>query len=349
MSYFNLYIFAFLLNFIFTFAGFTPLGRTNHKSVLVDKKLYIYSGQNLKNLYDFFYLDFSQNFTTTADLQWNNLNLTGSPRKMFETACIGGNNNDLIFIFGNENGTDNEFTFTSKFDTRNQQWSFVTSGVNGPVWIDGGADLCANFNNGSIAVIAGAGNVSQASDIWIFDSLKSKWSLRNSPNKPEHLVFYRAITLPDQTILYIGGSYDAVSLNSLFLYDTASNTWKNLTTSGTTPPSRICSSAVLTSDKRIIMFGGASTDNFKNVFGDLWILDIETYQWSEGNISNPNGITLALHTATLVDDYMIIAFGTYDNIGNLSSTIYMLDVSQRNSYKWVTEFIPRTTNTANFN
>ncbi|RIB01603.1 hypothetical protein C2G38_2050743 [Gigaspora rosea] len=204
--------------------------QSKHKSVLVDKKLYIYGGfdQNFTSLYDFFYLDFSQNFTTTGALQWNDLTHTGSPRKQFETTCIGGNNNDLIFIFGNENGNDDETTFTSKFDTRNQQWSFVTSGVNGPVWIDGGGDLCAKFNNGSIAVIAGSRNVYPANDIWIFDSLKLTWSLRNSPNKPEFVYSYRALTLPDQTILYIGGSYDSVSLNSLFLYDTASNTWKNL-------------------------------------------------------------------------------------------------------------------------
>ncbi|CAG8831775.1 33524_t:CDS:2, partial [Gigaspora margarita] len=51
-------------------------------------------------------------------------------------------------------------------------------------------------------------------------------------------------------------------------------------------------------------------DRQETVLGDLWILDIATnpYQWSTGNISNLNGLALGLHTATLVDDYMIIAF-----------------------------------------
>ncbi|KAF0550221.1 galactose oxidase [Gigaspora margarita] len=96
------------------------------------------------------------------------------------------------------------------------------------------------------------------------------------------------------------------------------------------------------SDKRIIVFGGL---NYLSLgLGDLWILNIESYQWSAGNISNSNGLTLWSHTANLVDNYMIDAFGTVDEP---SQRIYMLDVSQNDSYKWVTEFTPSTTNTTN--
>ncbi|CAG8755820.1 21105_t:CDS:2, partial [Gigaspora margarita] len=71
------------------------------------------------------------------------------------------------------------------------------------------------------------------------------------------------------------------------------------------------------------------------------ILDIETYQWTARNISNSNNLTLTSHTATLVNNYMIVAFGVYDNKVNInaSSSMYILDISQRDSYKWVIEFI----------
>ncbi|CAG8849772.1 16606_t:CDS:2, partial [Gigaspora margarita] len=49
-------------------------------------------------------------------------------------------------------------------------------------------------------------------------------------------------------------------------------------TNGPIPPSRLGFSAVLTSDKHIIIFGGVSEDIDVNVFGYLWNLDIETYQ-----------------------------------------------------------------------
>ncbi|CAG8736232.1 10688_t:CDS:2, partial [Ambispora leptoticha] len=89
---------------------------------------------------------------------------------------------------------------------------------------------------------------------------------------------------------------------------------------GPTPPA---------SDGRIIIFGGdGNNGNNGIIYGDLWILDIATYRWSIGNILNPIfDLTLYAHTATLVDNYMFVAF-------------VMLNISQKDSYKWVTEFTP---------
>src|SRR6185437_13882272 len=106
MLLFNFYIFTFLLNFTFTFAAFIPNGRAWHSSVLINNKLY-FSGGN-KDAYiinatnEFFYLDVSKPFTTTDDdsMQWVDLTYPGGPLKTGATACIGGKNNDMIFIFG---------------------------------------------------------------------------------------------------------------------------------------------------------------------------------------------------------------------------------------------------------
>ncbi|KAF0408745.1 galactose oxidase [Gigaspora margarita] len=295
MSYFNFYIFTFLLNFIFTFANFVPTARWLQTSVIIDKKLYFSGGQNKNQqfLNDFFYLDVSQNFTITA-LPWNDLSFTGAPKTSEASAC-SGNNNDL-FIFG---GMIQNNSFAVKYDISNKQWANTTTGGNEPSKIK--TISCAKFNNGSIAIF------DKKSEFWIFDSLELTWSLSNVSNAPEHKLAYCTIIPPDETILCIGGDVDK------------NDTFK-------------------TSDKRIIIFGGVNED--LEVFGDLWILDIETYQWSTGNISNPNNLTLCGHTATLVDNYMIVAFGVYDREFNESSSIYMLDVSQKDSYKWVTEFIP---------
>ncbi|CAG8807748.1 4256_t:CDS:2, partial [Gigaspora margarita] len=189
--------------------------------------------------------------------------------------------------------------------------------------------------------ISGASACSGRNNNYLFIFSESTWSLSNASNAPPTIWSYCAITLLDETILYIGGMFYDVSndtdtllpLNSLPLYDSTSDTWKSLDTYDPTPPSRRAFSAVLTSDKRIIIFGGLD-ENF-SALGDLWILDIATKQWSTVNISNPNGLTLSSHTATLVDNY-----DCGYNITNDSSTIYMLDVSRRDFYTWVTEFIP---------
>ncbi|RIB30897.1 hypothetical protein C2G38_2237985 [Gigaspora rosea] len=337
MSYTSFYIFAFLLNFIFAFANYVPSGRSEHTATLVNKKIYFHGGFTWPDgpSNDFFYLDVSQNFSTSA-LPWTDLTIPGSSRRAAATACKGGKNHDSIFIFGSFlPGTP----FTSEFNTTNQEWTNVTSGG-----IARSSSIsCASFNKSLIAIFAGA-NDDNANYLWILDSFALTWSFSNAPNTPQDIYDYCAVTLPDEKILYIGGQYantELASMGLLSLYDTATNTWKNLSTSGPTPLSRVSFSAVLTSDKRIIIFAGTGYTDHSTVLDDLWILDIETYQWSVGNILNPNGLAIFSHTATLVDDYMIVAFGrlSYNGIPpNVSSTIYMLDVSQRDSYQWVTEF-----------
>ncbi|KAF0518672.1 galactose oxidase [Gigaspora margarita] len=131
-------------------------------------------------------------------------------------------------------------------------------------------------------------------------------------------------------------------MNSLPLYNTKSDTWTTMSIFGPTPPDRGYPSAVLTSDERIIIFGGY---NNVTTFGDLWILDLTKYQWSIRNILNPIvDLVLYRHAATLVDNYMIVAFGLFSE-NNMSSKIFMLDVSHKDSYRWVTEFTPNATTT----
>ncbi|RIB11874.1 hypothetical protein C2G38_2202283 [Gigaspora rosea] len=319
-------MFTFFLNFIFTFAAFIPNGRFFHSSVLIDNKLYFSGGYNdslgiITN--EFFYLDVSKPLETTnnSSIQWVDLTYTGGPLKTETTACIGGKNNDIIFIFGGYSHTSQYFV--NQFDTSEQQWINIASVGNVPT--NRNYTSCANFNNRSIAIFSGYSSIN---DFWIFNTLTQSWSLGNTTNAPPSRCAYYAITLPDENILYIGG----VSGINITVYMPMNNF-----TSGPTPPVRDSFSAVLTSDERIIIFGGSyETTNL----GDLWILDITKFQWSIGNILNPiTNLTLQGHTATLVDNYMFVSFGEF-SIGNLSSRIFMLDVSRKDSYRWVTEFTP---------
>ncbi|CAG8719917.1 26935_t:CDS:10, partial [Gigaspora margarita] len=282
---------------------------TDIQLVFNDFKTLLSGGQNKSQqfLNDFFYLDVFQNFAITA-LPWNDLSFTGASKTAKASAC-SRNNNDL-FIFG---GIIQNNLFA---------WANTTTGGNEPSKIK--TISCTKFNNGSIAIF------DKKSKFWIFNSLELTWSLSNASNAPKHKLAYCTIIPPDETILCIRRNVDK------------NNTFKsvlmNKNTTGPTPPNRIFFSTVLTSNKHIIIFGGVNEDC--EVFRDLWILDIETYQWSTRNISNPNNLTLCGHTVTLVDNYMIVAFGVYDREFNESSSIYMLDVSQKDFYKWVTEFIP---------
>ncbi|RIB23260.1 hypothetical protein C2G38_2242815 [Gigaspora rosea] len=313
MQLLNFYIFTFLLKFTFTFAAFIPNGRESHSCGGFKSNGFVSGITN-----EFFYLDVSKPFTTTDNdsIPWIDLTYTGGPLKTGATACIGGKNNDLIFIFGGiSNFSDdlNAFqSFVNQFDTNKQQWINITSVGNVPT--NRNDFSCANFNNGLIAIFSGLFEPAYGivtNDLWIFNTLTLAWSLSNATNAPLPMFGYCAVTFPDGNILYIGGYSFNLSnympMNNLPLYNTKSDIWKNMSISGPTPHARYYFSAVLTSDGRIIIFGGFDSASY---FGDLWVLDITMFQWSIGKILNPIvNLTLYGHTATLVDDYMFVSFG----------------------------------------
>ncbi|CAG8849995.1 28304_t:CDS:2, partial [Gigaspora margarita] len=148
------------------------------------------------------------------------------------------------------------------------------------VLTDKGGISCAKFNNGLIAIASGNSTfINITKELWIFDTLTLAGRLSNATNIPY-------LWLP--------------------LYNTKSDMWTNMGTSGPTPPGRDSFSAVLTFDGRIIIFGG---NNETASLDDLWILDITMFQWSIGNILNPIVDFIPYeHTATLVDNYMFFAF-----------------------------------------
>ncbi|CAG8815302.1 15011_t:CDS:2, partial [Gigaspora margarita] len=127
-------------------------------------------------------------------------------------------------------------------------------------------------------------------------------------------------------------------------FDTNKQQWSNITSIGNVPTNRAGISCANFDNGLIAIFSGASN----STLSDLWILNattFRTFQWSKGNILNPiEDLALAGHTATLVDNYMLVAYGGFPN-HSFSSKIFMLDVSRNDSYKWVTEFSANTTTT----
>ncbi|CAG8585544.1 5651_t:CDS:2, partial [Scutellospora calospora] len=171
-----------------------------HSSVFIDKKLYFSGGfssvSNITN--EFFYLDFSKQFTTTniASIPWIDLTNTNGPLKHSATACIGGNNNDTIFIFGGFPYNN----FVNQFNINKQKWNNISSTGSAPIYRK---DIsCAKFNNGFIAIFSGFINITYTTnDLWIFNTLTLSWSLSNATNAPPSRFGYCAITLPDANLV----------------------------------------------------------------------------------------------------------------------------------------------------
>ena len=62
---------------------------------------------------------------------------------------------------------------------------------------------------------------------------------------------------------------------------------------------------------RIIVFGGARVNITLAVFNRYVVLDVKTLQWYHGKEDPSTKAPFRLHTATLYNDYMFIAFGEY--------------------------------------
>ncbi|RIB22617.1 hypothetical protein C2G38_2173559 [Gigaspora rosea] len=88
-----------------------------------------YSATTITN--EFFYLDVSKPFKTDDDsIPWVDLTDTGGPLKTEASACIGGKNNSMIFIFGGFSHSSGDLYANQSFgitnNNTNDLWVFNT-------------------------------------------------------------------------------------------------------------------------------------------------------------------------------------------------------------------------------
>ncbi|CAG8803075.1 45448_t:CDS:2, partial [Gigaspora margarita] len=144
------------------------------------------------------------------------------------------------------------------------------------------------------------------------------WSTFSGTLAPSVPVGYSATSLNDTSILYIGGG--GSSLDKLPLYNINDNTW-----------------SFSSQYNQILMFYGSSDTS-------IWTLDTLKFVWSVASISNIGGSPTSLFSfaSTLVGAYILIGFGkSNDSMGTITTNgFFLLDVSQKDNYKWVTTYDP---------
>ncbi|GBC37386.2 hypothetical protein GLOIN_2v1838155 [Rhizophagus irregularis DAOM 181602=DAOM 197198] len=281
----------------------------------MDNKIYFLGGaiENYFETNDFFYLDVSKPFNLDSTLPI--VDLSNDARKIHPHSSSGvsticGPNNDTIFLIC---GVSKD--------------SFFYRFINNKEWVP----------------VISFDNVQWSSALEYF--------LLPDLNIPNYLA--PAILLPDGRIAYIGKRIDDLWVNfrNIYIYDTINGTWINMSTSGIEPSSRALHTAVLTQDDLIIIYGGVDSQ-FLPVPDQISVLDtkVDSFTWSVPNIDPvPSSAPFRDHTATIVGNYMIIAFGEYRNTTNdiFSDQIHMIDVSEKNNYMWVKSFTPNNTYTSN--
>ncbi|CAG8476489.1 22259_t:CDS:2 [Gigaspora margarita] len=299
-----------LINLHKSIFAFVPSGRAEHNAVLIDKRLYFHGGWG--GVYyapdQLFYLDVSKSFIIYF-MPWTNLSSTsGVTCRTGATACA---DETTIYYIGGYHCGD----LVSKFDTISLQWSEPTTSGSIPgeeiKWVQ-----CVILGH-KIYVNGGF-------KMNILDTSNLFWSTSSLIyNKTQ---FYSA-TLLNDSILYIGGEFSTL--------DSCQANSNQETTSGEIP-TRKChhASVYIPQHNRILLFYGYNDNTINS-------LDTLTFTWTIPVILNSGGPrrSLEAHTATLIGAYVLIAFGYYlTNDGHrvTSPDTFLIDVSHKDSYKWLT-------------
>jgi N-acetylneuraminic acid mutarotase len=255
-----------------------------------DGKIYLTGGDSnsaKSNLY---------RYTPSTDT-WETLATNSSGAWSAGIACVSGK----IYIFGGETfsgGTTQLRIYTISTNTWSNGTSMPTARFmhkavadsNGKIWIFGGS----------------SGYGSTTNSVLKYDPLTNTYS--SSGNSPFSLNFIGATMAVDNNIYVNGGNSDysffsSTPVNSLYKFDTSSETWTNLSTSSPTP-NAIFQHTLVSSGSNIYSMGGANAQgkNYNYAFSicppasisasklvscnaetiSLTASGLNTYTWSTG-------------------------------------------------------------------
>ncbi|KAI7893664.1 uncharacterized protein EV154DRAFT_600714 [Mucor mucedo] len=143
----------------------------------------------------------------------------------------------------------------------------------------------------------------------------------------------------NNAVFFFGGSHpDATNtLQSLFTFDTAitfnftTKNWGVQNLNGQGPSPRYGHSAnVVGPDKRhVLIYGGQNEDSKRPLSDYCYVLDLDTYQWTQQTIPASTGVVLARtkHSAvTITDNMLFIVYGVETEI-KLAEKLFILNVT----------------------
>ncbi|RIA79221.1 hypothetical protein C1645_841232 [Glomus cerebriforme] len=295
---------------------------------------------------DFFYFNCDphskETFAKWTDLKSQGVNF---PLSVFHIADIGGVNQDSIFIVGGVRVKNPNDTY--RFNIKTNELSI-------PVIQGKAPPMRARMNSvsykGKIYIFGGltgfGSNITFYNNFDILDTVNLIWQIGSTVNSPVTRSEYTA-TLVDEVIYYIGGrtqQYIFSPMTEIFQYDIVRDTWslKTATFANTniTPGPRAGHSAVLY-DTKIFVYGGAYFNNdtlYKLPPNETFVmLDTTTLVWAIPSINDTTDVPkLAYHTATLLYDIMIVAFGNHtdlpDSEDKSNNLTYIFDLSNRSHW-----------------
>ncbi|XP_052179760.1 protein GLUTELIN PRECURSOR ACCUMULATION 3-like isoform X2 [Diospyros lotus] len=167
---------------------------------------------------------------------------------------------------------------------------------------------------------------SQTNQVHVFDTATRTWSepvIKGTPPVPRDS--HSCSTVGDNLFVF-GGTDGRNPLKDLHILDTSTNTWMSPNVRGEGPAAREGHSATLVG-KRLFIFGGcgkSSNDVDEEYYGDLYILNTETFVWQRAITSGTLPTKRDNHTCSSWKN-KIIVIGGEDAYDYYLSDVHILD------------------------
>ncbi|XP_010527732.1 PREDICTED: rab9 effector protein with kelch motifs [Tarenaya hassleriana] len=170
-------------------------------------------------------------------------------------------------------------------------------------------------------IFGGRSGNKRLGDFWVLDTDIWQWSeLTSFGDLPSPRDFASAAAIGNQKIVLCGGWDGKKWLSDVYVMDTISLEWMELSVSGSLPPPR-CGHTATMVEKRLLVFGGRGGGG--PIMGDLWALkglideERETPGWTQLKLPGQAPSARCGHTVTSGGHYLLL-FGGHGTGGWLS-------------------------------
>ncbi|CAG8442274.1 2168_t:CDS:2 [Dentiscutata heterogama] len=244
-------------------------------SAIAGNRLYFlgsaFPGQTRETIF----LDVTLSTLNKSSPLWHQLNSQFPANSAYASACVGGPNNNTIYLLEHLNTTNgfSNYTIVYAFNTVNISWS-----------------------------------IPNISGIMPASRTQFQATQGYNVNAPTPRADFTATLLNNGLIIYIGGSDDMFKIP---IYNTNNDSWSTTIAYGDVLSPRSRFTAVLSPDGHVIIYGGTGPTDQNELLASL-DTTVNPYIWSaKPMIGNNVPPQLVLHSAAIVDNFMIIAFGNY--------------------------------------
>jgi len=191
-------------------------------------------------------------------------------------------------------------------------------------------------------VFGGSGYDGYYSDFFKFDIQKETWTQLPNTNGPCAVHGHSAVVYSNTMIVFGGKDTNSKYNNDIYVFNFDTNQWTCIETKGKKPPVRCWHSASVL-NSYMIVFGGFYWDGHEHYYDDMFLLDLNTFEWKE---IQPEGVDRPharnRHSAVIISSspnpQLFVFGGNYYNDqtrkGAFYSDSFVLEIDGSHFGKW---------------